>query len=92
MEELAANEIALFKSQKTNTWCLSNKWDFTPITDYGKLNYVDINPARGSGGTEMKINSLTIYDIMDSETVKKLSSTIEELTGKNFERSTGYDD
>lgn len=90
--ELAENEIALFKSTIKDKWCIGNIWDFTLITDNCKMYYVDIKPARGSGGTEMKINSLTIYDIKDSKVLEKLSLTIEGITGKKFERSIGYDD
>lgn len=91
-KEMTDKEIVLFKSHKTNNWCIGNKWDFTPINEDSTLNYIDIKPARGSGGTEMKINSLNIQDKRDSEILNNLSMKIEELTARKFERSTGYDD
>lgn len=91
-QDLSDNEIVLFKAQNTKNWCVGNKWDFTPITNDSKLNYIDIKPARGSGGTVIRINDLTIHDKRDSEILNKLSLTIEELTGQQFEKSIGYDD
>lgn len=91
-EELTDNQIIIFKSKKTDNWCVGNKWDFTPITSESTLKYIDIKPARGSGGTEMNINSLNISDEKNSETLKELLNTLEELTGHKFEKTIGYDD
>jgi hypothetical protein len=91
-EDLSDNQIVLFKSQKTDKWCVGNKWDFTPITIDSKLSFVDIKPARGSGGTRIDINSLTINGERDSKPLVGLSNKIEELTGQKFEHTMGYDD
>ncbi len=91
-EELSDNQIIVFKSEKTNNWCIGNKWEFTPITSKTKLKFIDIKPARGSGATRIEINSLAISDEKDSKNLINLVKTIEELTGNMFEKTFGYDD
>lgn len=95
-EELSAgltdNQIVVFKPKKTDSWCVGNKWDFTQITTESKLNYIDIKPARGSGGTEVDINSLTISDERNSKPLEELVQILQELTGQKFERTIGCDD
>ncbi len=91
-DNLKKNEIALFYSENTKKWCIGNKWDFTVINNEESMEYINIERARGPGGTEMNINSLKIADVVESNKLKALSYKIEELSGKIFRRTIGSDD
>lgn len=91
-KDLLDSEIAVFKSKETDTWCIGNKWDFSVINKESRLEFIKVLPARGSGGTEIKINSLTINDVVNSQTLIELCSDLEQKTGLTFKREEWYDD
>ncbi len=90
-KEFTENKFVLFKSQNTSTWCLGNKWDFTPITKGSKLEYLEVKPTHGLDRVELHVNSLIIQDEPTCDLLSELTDRIEKLTGLKFERSLSHE-
>lgn len=90
--EMEENHVGIFYAKEKDTYCVYNKWDFSPITKDSKLEFLDILPARGGGSKEIRINSLTIKDERSSNALDQLKSDLEDLSGMEFKTIKGYDD
>lgn len=84
--------IGVFLSNDKETYCVYHKWDFAPISEDSKLEFVNILPARGGGGKELRINSLVLKDYPESNVLMDLKSKLEELTKVKFTYIEAYDD
>lgn len=91
-KDLFDNEIIVFKSKEPDTWCVGNKWDFSIIDKESRLKFIKVLPGRGSGGTEIKINSLTIEDVANSQKLTEFCTDLEQKTGLTFKREERYGD
>lgn len=86
------DEIVFFYSEKCDVWCIGNRYDFTPINKNSVLEFIEIEPARGSGYKELVVNSLTFNDSYDSEILETVVEALELRTELTFTRRVAYDD
>ncbi|MCK6600171.1 MAG: hypothetical protein L6Q37_17550, partial [Bdellovibrionaceae bacterium] len=73
------NQIVLMHSSHIQEYVLATKFDCTIIHRSSQIEFRSILPAKGSGGTEIKLGAITIFDTINSHPLANLKSKLETL-------------
>ena len=86
-QKIDKKDVVVFWADYKALWCVGTKWDFTPIYKDSRLEYYNLTPAKGPGGTWMYVNSLSLEGKSGCPVLKALFKEIEALTGFTFKVS-----
>lgn len=89
--QMKPNQISLMYSDTAQKHILANKFDFTTFDNESNFEFRKILPARGRGGTEIKIGDITIRDKPHSVSLNNLKNKLETL-GFSLKSLEYYDD
>lgn len=90
-DKMKTNQISLMYSESSQKYVLFNKFDFSIIDDQSTIIFIKVLPARGNGGTEIRIGDLTIEDKPNSQTLFNLKTKLESF-GIQIKSVEYYDD
>lgn len=92
--KLQDDEIGYYKIVDFDRIFISNKWDtiFLTPNQRNEMTYWEILPARGSGGKQLDLKELKIYDTKNSLTLLDLVGQIEADIKQRMERRETFDD
>ena len=88
------DEIGYYKIANFDGIFISNKWDtiFLKPNHKNEMTYMEILPARGSGGKQLYLKELKIDDTKNSLILLELVGQIEKDIEQKIERRETYDD
>lgn len=89
--KMKQNQISLMFSDTAQKYVLANMFDFTTIDAESIIEFIKVLPARGGGGTEVRIGDFLIRDKPNSEPLTNLKFKLQEL-GFEFKSVEHYGD
>lgn len=90
-KQISPNQVNLMYSHTCQKYLLLNKYDFSPIDKESELIFAKVLPARGNGGTKIKIGDLILRDKPNSKPLSHLKNKLEAL-GFNLKSIEYFDD
>lgn len=89
--QMKPNQISLLFSDTVQKHVLANRFDFTTFDNESSIEFRKVLPARGGGGTEIRIGEITLTDKPNSEPLNNLKIKLQKL-GFELKSVEYYDD
>ncbi|MEP5933787.1 MAG: hypothetical protein ABJ218_01605 [Winogradskyella arenosi] len=77
--EMSPKQVSLMYSDPTKKYVLATKFDFTLFDNASSIEFIKVLAARGSGGTEFRIEEITLKDQPNSQALADLKAKLETL-------------
>jgi len=92
-DKLNEYAIAIWQHEKSGIWGVSNLFDTVcyKLGDSVKVDFANLQPAKGQGGTYFSIGDLDISDKPNSDVLKGATERLEQIMSVTISRYEGHD-